>query len=277
MYKFLKTGSACYCNKDCETCTSSNNTSCDCNSCCKEEDCGCKLELAAKCIRYTGTTLPCLDIKEGEHLENILKKIDEKVCENFDQEKEPFSTDCIEYKGADITCEEVVVIPTNTNLDTIINYFNNKICAIPEIPEIPEVQRDFNALISSPANGVQYFWDEETLAAIGQPVGVTPSDQIFDFSLGFSTNITLTDSFIRLLLNNCFDDITLTLNSFSAEVIEFSSGTSIVIPHVASILPSVDIGMATINPPIGLYEFELIVSTINCGTRTYRMGFNVTA
>jgi len=141
MYKFLKS----------TDCTCTNIDTCTCET----EECGCKLELATKCVRYTGTTLPCLDIVEGEHLENILKKIDEKICENFDQEKEPFSTDCIEYKGEDIECDEVVVIPTNTNLDTIINYFNNKICAAEAI------EGQLNIKLSK-IEIAPFFWTNET-------------------------------------------------------------------------------------------------------------------
>ena len=52
----------------------------ECNKCCEEEVCGCKLELSTNCVRYEGKDLTCLDITKGERLESILGKIDEAVC-----------------------------------------------------------------------------------------------------------------------------------------------------------------------------------------------------
>jgi len=62
---------------DCTTCSDD----CSCTSCCEKDACGCKMELDAKCIRYTGRTLECLNILLGENLETVIQKLEEKYCE----------------------------------------------------------------------------------------------------------------------------------------------------------------------------------------------------
>lgn len=62
---------------NCSTCTST----CTCESCCESQDCGCKMELDTKCVRYTNYALECLNISEGDNLETILQKINTKVCD----------------------------------------------------------------------------------------------------------------------------------------------------------------------------------------------------
>lgn len=62
-----------------DSCSSCEND-CSCQSCCETNDCGCKMELDTKCSRYTGATLECLDIKEGDNLETIIQKLEEKYC-----------------------------------------------------------------------------------------------------------------------------------------------------------------------------------------------------
>lgn len=58
--------------KDCEEYLS-NEENC-------AQDCGCKFELDATCVRFTKKDLECLGLPEGTNLEDIVDAIDSKIC-----------------------------------------------------------------------------------------------------------------------------------------------------------------------------------------------------
>lgn len=49
------------------------------SSCCEPKTCGCPFELDTNCVVHSGATLPYLDIRKGDRLEEILKKIDQEL------------------------------------------------------------------------------------------------------------------------------------------------------------------------------------------------------
>ena len=54
-----------------------------CNPCdksCKKQDCGCKFEVDAACVRYTKKDLVCIGRPKGSNLEDILDAVDDKLC-----------------------------------------------------------------------------------------------------------------------------------------------------------------------------------------------------
>lgn len=52
-----------------------------CDPCNEYDNCGCLNPTTFKCVTYTGDTLPCLDVADGENAEDILEKIEEKICD----------------------------------------------------------------------------------------------------------------------------------------------------------------------------------------------------
>jgi hypothetical protein len=55
---------------------------CGCNDVtpCAEQDCGCKFEVDAGCVRYTNADLSCIDVSKGDLLSTALANINEKFC-----------------------------------------------------------------------------------------------------------------------------------------------------------------------------------------------------
>ena len=91
----------------CNSCTQPKST-CRCSDpckkeTCKEEVCGCKIELDAACVRIN-RELECLEISKGQTVEDVLTSIDEKLCgitSGADGEDGEDGTDC--------ECNEVVL------------------------------------------------------------------------------------------------------------------------------------------------------------------------
>lgn len=52
-----------------------------CDPCSQHDDCGCVNPNTFGCTTYSGTHLPCLDVDNAENGDDILKKIDDKICE----------------------------------------------------------------------------------------------------------------------------------------------------------------------------------------------------
>jgi hypothetical protein len=52
-----------------------------CDPCSEQDNCGCVNPNTFGCTSYSGTALPCLDVANGENGDDILVKIDEKVCD----------------------------------------------------------------------------------------------------------------------------------------------------------------------------------------------------
>ena len=66
-----------------DTCNKCN----ECNPCdrkCNQQDCGCKFEVDAMCVRYTKNDLECSGLPKGTILEDIIEAFDRKLCETGD-------------------------------------------------------------------------------------------------------------------------------------------------------------------------------------------------
>lgn len=57
------------------------NESNPCDPCTQYDNCGCLNPNTFGCTNYTGTALECLDVANGENGDDILAKIDEKICD----------------------------------------------------------------------------------------------------------------------------------------------------------------------------------------------------
>ena len=66
-----------YKSNECTNCTEA----CSCNSCCEQQECGCKMELDTKCVRYSSYALECIGVVEGDSVETIIKKLNDKLCD----------------------------------------------------------------------------------------------------------------------------------------------------------------------------------------------------
>ena len=101
---------------------------------CGKKNCGCSNPCEQKkCISnsiiYEGATLECLGVQAGDDLELILGKVNDYICSIGT--KEEICTDCINYCGADILCEDEVVISDGMTLTEVLATLNDKICSIP--------------------------------------------------------------------------------------------------------------------------------------------------
>jgi hypothetical protein len=66
---------------------------CKCNKTSSEncgQDCGCKFEVDAGCVRYSSDALPTIDVKEGDLLETILHKIDSIISDTIEGLSDPY-------------------------------------------------------------------------------------------------------------------------------------------------------------------------------------------
>ena len=66
---------------------------------CGTQECGCKFEVDAGCVRYTGDELSCISSQTGDRLSDILLQINEKFCNIKDGTyievtKEPIGGNC---------------------------------------------------------------------------------------------------------------------------------------------------------------------------------------
>lgn len=66
------------CNNNNSNCGSTSN----CNTC-SQQSCGCKFEVDAACVRYTGNALSCIEVNPGETVEQFLKKLNDKFCDIY--------------------------------------------------------------------------------------------------------------------------------------------------------------------------------------------------
>jgi len=56
------------------------NCGCTDTTPCGTQECGCKFEVDAGCVRYTGDTLSCIDAQTGDRLSDILLNLNTKFC-----------------------------------------------------------------------------------------------------------------------------------------------------------------------------------------------------
>ena len=88
------------CNKNCGNCNECN----PCDKSCKKQDCGCKFEVDAACVRYTKKNLSCIGRPKGTTLEDIIDNLEEKICNTG--------------PGGECECQEVnVVAGDNVNVE----------------------------------------------------------------------------------------------------------------------------------------------------------------
>lgn len=111
-------------NPGCTSCHKEND--CGCNSSNSSSTCGCKTTVTTNCVRHTGANLDCLGVTQGDSLETILSKLNDKYCN-----PEDIDMDDITYCGADITCDGEAVITSGMTLKEILIELNTRICNIP--------------------------------------------------------------------------------------------------------------------------------------------------
>lgn len=58
-----------------------SNCGCSNSTPCTSQECGCKFEVDAGCVRYTGDTLSCIDAQTGDLLADILLGLNNKFCD----------------------------------------------------------------------------------------------------------------------------------------------------------------------------------------------------
>jgi hypothetical protein len=78
---------------------------------CEVQECGCKFEVDAGCVRYTGDALSCINSQTGDRLSDILLQINEKFCNIKDGTyievtKEPIGGNCSQG-GVKITVKQL--------------------------------------------------------------------------------------------------------------------------------------------------------------------------
>ena len=231
----------------CPTCPSTTP-----NECCPEEQCGCKIELDSKCVRYTGNDLPCLGVIEGERLESILKKADALLCNAADDTCSS-TTDNITFDGVTILCDTETLVEENAVLTSIIIDLYNRICN-------PIVERGFNVSISKgPSLTADTFFRESIL---GVGVFNTFSKSSFDSEFPFIIE-----------RNNCFEDLTIKITNLGAFDVLFAGITdTLVLPLDFEAIFALDMDLDNAAPD-GNYQFELVFSTPLCGSIKYNMEF----
>lgn len=85
---------------------------------CGTQECGCKFEVDAGCVRYTGDELTCINSSKGDILSDILINLNEKFCNLIEGNYIEVSQEPI---GAN--CEEggLKIVVRNINTEVVIN------------------------------------------------------------------------------------------------------------------------------------------------------------
>lgn len=131
----------------CEPCTSNSPVSLQYSAAtfndCACEDCSCKTTIDARCVYYTGPALPCSLIATNDSLEDVLIKLDQRVCA-ITGNYALYNTYCLDEDGAINTEKQFVetissyVCELNTKIDTFIDVTFGDYAA--------EVQNQINAV-----------------------------------------------------------------------------------------------------------------------------------
>lgn len=85
---------------------------------CGTQECGCKFEVDAGCVRYTGTELSCIDSNTGDRLSDILLDLNAKFCNLIEGNYIEVSQEL-----AGVNCDEggLKIVVKNINTAAIIN------------------------------------------------------------------------------------------------------------------------------------------------------------
>lgn len=94
------------------------NCGCTDTTPCTSQECGCKFEVDAGCVRYTGDTLSCIDAQTGDLLSDILLDLNTKFCNlvegNFIEVSQ-------EVAGANCDGGGIKIVVKNINTLVVIN------------------------------------------------------------------------------------------------------------------------------------------------------------
>jgi hypothetical protein len=85
---------------------------------CNSQDCGCKFEVDASCVRYTNADLTCIGATKGDILEKILQNINSKLC---DLVQGTYLQTSVEPAGVNCSAGGTKLVVRNVNTDEVIS------------------------------------------------------------------------------------------------------------------------------------------------------------
>lgn len=131
---------------------------------CGTQECGCKFEVDAGCVRYTGDTLSCIDAQTGDRLSDILLNLNEQFCSLVSGNYIEVSQ---EVAGANCTNGGLKIVVKDISTSAVIN--TEYLCTV-DVSDLPTGAGTNNYVAKWTPNGTTL--GDSTIQNVGDQLSI---------------------------------------------------------------------------------------------------------